>query len=314
VELIQTLATSSNKDVKDILDNITIWIVPMMNPDGNMFQVDDKIWPQRLNVQTWDPTAWGLLENFVAPFYYNQRYGVYGFDMNRDFNPNLDFVLNPNTKILPRGSSRDSGFLVTPEARTVTALFKELQPDAFIDLHMQYPTYAMGTEDNGMNTLQMLAVVLSGTSYTDKDGNTYTVHPEVLKLSKQMASLVYEKLTENGNSLWGNVGRYAPINYPGSALGAFQLNGTAITLFEFRGGSIFDNGQKGSGMLIAQCVEGLRIILMGFVTGEVYDIDPAIYDNVIPPSGPRVTNPHPNPQDSAALSVSDAEDISYDWD
>ena len=297
VELIQTLATSSNKDVLEILDKITIWIVPMLNPDGNMSEVDGKIWPKRRNTQTWDPTAWGLAANFVAPFYYGSTNGVFGFDLNRDFNPNLDFVLNPNTNILPRGSSSQSGFLVTPEARTVTALFKALQPDAFIDLHMQYPTYAMGTEDNGMNTLQMLAVVLRGTSYTDRDGNTYTVDSEVLKLSKQMASLVYLKLTENGNSPYGNIGRYAPINYPGSALGAFQLNGTAITLFEFRGGSIYDSGQKASGMLIAQCVEGLRIILMGFVTGEVYDIDPAIYDNVIPSSGPLVENPHPDPRD-----------------
>jgi hypothetical protein len=297
VELIQTLATSGNKDILDILDKETIWIVPMLNPDGNMFTLaDGTLWPQRLNVQTWTPTDWGLPADFVAPFYYGSRYGVYGFDLNRDFNPNLDFVLNPNTKNLPRGSSSQSGFFVAPESRTSAAIFKALTPNFFLDLHMQYPTYAQSTTDNGMNTLQMLAIATRDTGYTDKDGNVFPLDPEVLKLSKQAAALVYQGLTANGNSLWGNVEKYAPINYPGSALGAFQLNGSAITLFEFRGGSIYDNGQKGSGMLIAQCLEGIRIILTGFATGDVYNVDPAIYDNVIPSSGPRVTKPHPEPQ------------------
>jgi hypothetical protein len=310
VELIQTLATSGNKDVQDILDNITIWIVPMLNPDGNMFQVTGKLWPQRLNVQTWDPTEWGLPAGYVAPFYYGSRYGVYGFDLNRDFNPNLNFVLNPNTKNLPRGSSSQSGFFVAPESRTSAAIYKALQPHLFLDLHMQYPTYAQSATDNDMNTLQLLAIATKTTGYTDRDGHYFPLDPEVLKLSKQVCGLVYQGLTEKGNSPYGNIGRYAPINYPGSALGAFSLNGSAITLFEFRGGSIYDSGQKGSGLLIAECVEGIRIILMGFVTGEVYDIDPAIYDNVIPPSGPRVIKPHP---DDPSVS-DDPGDIDYDWD
>jgi len=144
VELAQTLATSGNKDVKDILDNLTVWIVPMMNPDGNMFEVDGKWWPQRLNNQTWDPAAFGLPADTLAPFYYGQRYGVYGYDMNRDFHPNLDFVLSPNVNHRPtatwRGSSRDAGFVVAPETRAVVALFKALRPKLFIDLHHQYPT------------------------------------------------------------------------------------------------------------------------------------------------------------------------------
>jgi hypothetical protein len=296
VELIQTLATSGNKDVLEILNRMTIWIIPMLNPSGVMFEVDGSRWPKRLNTQTWDPTEWGLPSGHVAPHYYGSRFGVYGYDLNRDFHPNLDFVLNPATNNKPRGSSRQAGFLVTPEARASAALFKALKPKAFIDLHHQYPTYAQGVDDNDMNTLQILGVVISGTSYTDLDGNLYTIAPEVLALSKQMNSLVYQELTENGNSHFGNITKYAPINYPGSALGAYQLNGAAIMLFEIRGGSIYDTGQKANGVFIKQTLNGLWAILMGFVTGEVYDIDPTFYDTEIPGSGPRIRNPHPNPQ------------------
>ena len=77
---------------------------------------------------------------------------------------------------------------------------------------MQYPTYAQSETDNGMNTLQMLAIATRDTGYTDKDGNVFPLDPEVLKLSKQAAALVYQGLTANGNSLWGNVEKYAPIN------------------------------------------------------------------------------------------------------
>lgn len=295
VELIQTLATSGNKEVLAMLDQLTIWIVPMLNPDGIMFEVDGNRWPQRLNVQTWDPTQWGLPTNTLAPHYYNQRFGVYGYDMNRDFHPNLDFVLNPVTLHRPtttwRGASSQAGFMVTPEVRASAALFIDLQPKLFIDLHHQYPTYAQSTTDNTMNTLQILAVVMSGNGYTDRDGNYYELDPEVQKLSKQVNSLVYQKLNEKGNSLFGNITKYAPINYPGSALGAFTLNGAAIMLYELRGGSIYDTGQKQNGMFVKQTYTGLYETLKAFVTGEVYEIDPNFYDDVIPRGGPRIRNP-----------------------
>jgi hypothetical protein len=297
VELIQTLATSGNKDVQAILDKLTIWIVPMMNPDGNMFEVDGKWWPRRRNIQTWDPAAFGLPADTLAPHYYRASDGVFGFDMNRDFNPNLDYVLSMATNHRPtttwRGNSAEAGFMVAPETRAVTALFKALRPKLFIDLHHQYPTYAQSATDNGMNTLQVLGVVMTNASYTDKDGNTYTVDPAVAKLSKQVNSLVYQKLTANGNSLYTNITKYGAINYPGSALGAFTLNGTAIMLYEVRGGSIYDTGQKSNGIYVKIMYDGVFETLKAFVTGEVYAVDPAFYDNVIPDSGPVITDPTP---------------------
>jgi hypothetical protein len=62
-------------------------------------------------------------------------------------------------------------------------------------------------------------------------------------------------------------------------------------LYEIRGGSIYDTGQKANGMFVKQTYDGLYETLKAFVTGEVYDIDPAFYDNEIPGSGPRIRNP-----------------------
>jgi predicted deacylase len=297
IELIKTLATSSNKDVLAMLKKLTIWIVPMQNPDGNMFEVDGNWWPQRLNVQTWDPAEFGLPADTLAPHYYSQRFGIFGYDMNRDFHPNLDFELSMATNHRPtetfRGNSRHAGFMVTPETRAAVTLFKTLRPKLFIDLHHQYPTYAQSPTDNSMNTLQILAVVMASGTYTDLDGNVYPLDPAVEKLSKQVNSLVYQKLTANGNAPTTNITKYGSVNLPGSALGAFTLNGAAIMLYEVRGGSIYDTGQKSSGLYVKQMYNGLYETLKAFVTGEVYSVDPTFYDTVILPSGPRITDPTP---------------------
>ncbi len=56
---------------------------------------------------------------------------------------------------------------------------------------------------------------MAGNGYTDRDGNDWPLDPEVQKLSKQVNSLVYQKLNRKGTSLFGNITKYAPINYPG---------------------------------------------------------------------------------------------------
>ncbi|WP_066304255.1 M14 family zinc carboxypeptidase [Bacillus sp. FJAT-29814] len=298
IDLIKTLATSGNKEVSEMLDKLTIWIVPMLNPDGVMFEVDGERWPQRLNAQNWTPEAWSLPANTLAPHYYGQRFGINGFDLNRDYHPNLNFKLNPETKHKPtptyRGASSQAGFMVAPETHASVSLFKALKPKLFIDLHHQYPTYAQSTEDNGMNSLQILAEVMSGKGYTDLDGKYYPLDPEVEKLSKQVNSLVYQKLTQKGNSPTTNITKYGAVNLPGTALGAFTLNGAAIMLYELRGGSIYDTGQKANGMFVKMVYDGLYETLKAFVTGEVYQVDPTFYDTDIMPAGPRIKNPHPS--------------------
>ena len=65
-----------------------------------------------------------------------------------------------------------------------------------------------------------------------------------------------------------------------------RLNGTAIMLYEVRTAR-----QKSNGMLTKQEIMGLMATLKGLANGSVYDVDPALYDD-IPPAGPRIGNPN----------------------
>jgi hypothetical protein len=70
-------------------------------------------------------------------WYYSN--GLQGFDVNRDFNPDVDY--KPTSADLP-GSSSGKGYYITPEARTVGELYRGLEQefgrvDVFVDQHGQ---------------------------------------------------------------------------------------------------------------------------------------------------------------------------------
>jgi hypothetical protein len=276
--LMQHLATSSNPEVLNILDKLTVWFIPRLNPDGGSHTVNGELRPRRQNHQYWTPEEWGLPAGTRAPWYYSSRINPPGYDINRDFTPDLDFVLGPEDAALLPGRSSDPGFFVTPEARASRDVYKSLNPDVFIDHHHR-GSNTISETDNNLCTLQVIAVVTVGTP-------DYPLDPEVLRLSKQINAFVYMKLNERGESPFGGITRYPDVELPGTALGSFALNGSAIMLYEVR-----SVAQKSSGMLIQQSVLGLTETLKGLADGSVYAVDPTIYD-LIPPDGPRISDPH----------------------
>lgn len=278
VFLIQHFATSSSPEYLNVLDKLTIWFVPRLNPDGAAHEVNGELRPRRQNHQNWTPGEWGLPDDAPAPWYWSRRSNPPGYDINRDFSPDLDFVLSPVTGHLLPGRSRDPGFFVTSEARAVRDLYKELQPDVFIDLHHR-GSNTVSEDDNSLCTLQVIAEVTMGTP-------EYPLDPEVHKLSKQINAFVYQVLNEKGESPFGGITRYPDVELPGTALGSFTLNGSAIMLYEVR-----SVAQKSSGMLIRQSVLGILETFKGLADGSVYDVDPDLYDQ-IPPAGPRISNPN----------------------
>ena len=278
VELIKQLAASGNPDIRMILEKLTIWIVPRLNVEGASYEVDGELVQRRQNSQPWTPEEWGLPSDAPAPWYYRSRTPP-GYDINRDSNPDLDFELGPaNAHLLP-GTSALPGFFVTPEARMMRDIYKELQPDVFIDLHHR-GTNLVSEEDISMCTLQILAQVV------DLGRPDYPLDPAVLDFSKQINAYVYQTLLEKGNSPFTGIQRYPHVNLPGTTLGAFSLNGSAIMLYEVRSA-----GLKSNGLLTKQIIIGLTATLKGLADGSVYDVDPADYDE-IPPAGPRIGNPH----------------------
>ncbi|MET3698397.1 zinc carboxypeptidase [Bacillus oleivorans] len=307
IDIIQKLS-SGGKEVNDILDKVSIWIMPRINPEGADNQYEDSWYPTRYTHQTWDPLKIELPEGTEAPWYYNEDgseraqnnngrivYGIPGYDQNRDYNPNLDFKIEDLNKaevanFLNNPSTNNSnfgGFYVTAEARTVTSVFKEFQPDVYVDVHHR-GFNTVSDEDDRSVPVQLAAVVATD-SYTDPfTGKQYEVDEEALKLGKQVNALSYLTL-QRGFSHFGAIQKYPDVNLPGTALGAFALNDAAIMLIEIKGQSQ-TLGQKQSGMLKETVKAPLYEVFKGLADGSIHTIDPQIYDD-IPPSSNRISDP-----------------------
>jgi len=317
VNLIEYLAMSNNPQDKMILDEVTVWFVPMINPDGaTLFEVEFgegeslSQCMSRGNIQLWTPEEWGLDPDTPAPWYYRLDWfrREYGYDVNRDAHPHLDFDLNKHADQHSPADPEanvgwEPGFYVTPEARALASVFKELQPDLYVNHHHRY-TDLVSEEDNRMCTLQICGQIVpldrEDTIIDDGVEYTYSLTEESLELSKQVNALVYQKL-QRGNSPFGAITKFPVVHepgeyvwfeggLPGTTLGSFSMNDAAIMLYEVRGQQhpYGHTGQKASGLYISQSYTGLYETLLGFATGEVYEIDPDFYDEEIPPAGPRV--------------------------
>ncbi|SOC41427.1 M14 family zinc carboxypeptidase [Ureibacillus acetophenoni] len=306
IDLIQKLS-SNGQEVNEILDKVSIWIMPRINPEGADNLYEGKWYPTRYTHQTWLPENIGLPADTVAPWYYNKDgseraqnnegrvvYGIPGYDQNRDYNPNLDFrVENHNLDEVASflnsrttNNSRYGGFYVTAEARTVTSVFQEFQPDVFVDVHHR-GFNTVSDEDNRSVPVQFAAVVAE--PYTDPfTGKQYEVDEDVLTLAKQVNALSALTL-QKGNSHFGAVQKYPNVNLPGTALGAFALNDTSIMLIEIKGQSQ-TLGQKQSGMLKETVTQPLMAVFKGLADGSIHEVDTKVYDEI-----PESANPIKDP-------------------
>ncbi|WP_186328743.1 M14 family zinc carboxypeptidase [Bacillus sp. X1(2014)] len=306
IDIIQKLS-SGGQEINEILDKVSIWIMPRINPEGSDNTFEGKWYPTRYTHQTWLPENISLPVGTLAPWYYNSVgdergqtndgrvvYGIPGYDQNRDYNPNLDFrvekedpaevaaFLNNRTT----NNSNYGGFYVTAEARTVTSVFKEFKPDVYVDVHHR-GFNTLSDEDNRSVPVQVAAVVAD--PYTDPfSGKHYEVDEDVLKLGKQVNALANLAL-QRGNSQYGAVQKYPDVNLPGTALGAFALNDAAIMLIEIKGQSQ-TLGQKQAGMLKETVKVPLFEVFKGLADGSIHDVDTAIYD-AIPESTNRIEDP-----------------------
>ncbi|RHW43543.1 hypothetical protein D1B31_02505 [Neobacillus notoginsengisoli] len=306
IDIIQKLSSNS-AEVNNILKNVSIWIMPRINPEGSDNLYQEKWYPTRYTHQTWLPANIQLPENTRAPWYYNSDgseraqnnngrvvYGIPGYDQNRDYNPNLDFRIENYDKttianFLNNRSTNNSnygGFFVTAEARTVSGVFKEFRPDVFVDVHHR-GFNTVSDEDNRSVPMQLAAVVAD--PYTDPfTGQQYEVDADVLKLGKRVNALAAQSL-QRGFSHFGAVQKYPKVNLPGTALGTFALNDAAIMLMEIKGQSQ-TLGQKQAGMLKETVKAPLYDLFKALADGSIHNVDPAVYD-AIPESSNRISDP-----------------------
>lgn len=158
---LQRLATGDADAVERVLDELTLTVVPQVNPDGAMYHADtdgdgnrDERLSRRFNTQEFREG-----DARHEPYYYHDPDdGPPGYDLNRDFSVRTDFDATPgvddeadwwseSTTDGETGWALDlpyeghtltkSGLRLGPETRAVTESFLEAEPDYAITHHHQ---------------------------------------------------------------------------------------------------------------------------------------------------------------------------------
>lgn len=282
LNIIKQIGSSNSPEMRQLREELTIVAMPMINPDATELN-------RRGNDLTWDEVVaqFPQLES-VTPtwnyYTYTNQYWDYastpGFDVNRDFNPDLDYT--PQPEDFP-GSSAEPGWFITPEAQTVRDVYKDLQSqfgtvDVFIDLHHQGEYVIEGTDDPVTLSLSGVFVPNPNT----EEGAKYSEYADQYNVdfSKQLNVAAYDALQQMGNSPFGNISLYPQdLDLPGTALGSFALNGSGTVIFEVAG-QTQSFGQKKMGLLTKAIETGLYGILDGVATEEVYELDVEDYDDI----------------------------------
>lgn len=283
LSLLKTL-TKNTPEAQKLREQVTFVAVPMMNPDAS--ELD-----RRGNERSWEEVVsdFPQLEGAPSPWNYYQRTlqgddysAAPGFDVNRDFNPNLDYV--PRAEDFP-GSSGEPGWFIHPESQAMRDLYIDLSDefgtvDTFVDLHHQGPCYEAG------DTGKQVTLSLSG-KFIEIDRHPDYAENYRIDYSKQLVLAAEDSLSSRGNSPFGTISLYdQKVDLPGTALGSFALNGSGTVLFEVRG-QTQSWGAKKKGQLVTAVESGLRGIIDSVADGSVDSYDPEAYDNIPETTYPR---------------------------
>ena len=274
--IVEKLGSSNDAETQRTLEEVTLIAMPMVNPDGGELN-------RRTNVLSWDEVErlHPQLEGSVPAWYYRTGNGgtdLPGFDLNRDFNPDLDYV--PQPEDLP-GRQVDAGFFLAPESQAIRDVYVDLRAefgevDAVVDLHHMGPCDVQtGGEQDGKH----ISVALDYPPLGVNDGAAYKEGWPLLDQdkSRRYALAVADGIKDSygSQSPLAAVGRYfhpEDREYAGQGRSAFALNGSATVLFEVRGQSN-TFGQKMKGMLVKTVQTGLESLIDSMATGEVDTLD-----------------------------------------
>lgn len=259
---------SNTPEARQIREEVTIVGIPRLNVDGGEHDT-------RQNAMSWDDVVADFPQLAGVRPAWNYRASVPGFDVNRDFHPDLDYV--PQPEDFP-GNSADTGWYITPEAQTSRDVYRALEQefgtvDYFVDLHNQWSCYKQAGTDN-MSTLSISGRFIDNPAeFGDWPKFDYDA-------SRRANVAVYEALQGQGNSAYGHLTLYPQdTNLPGTALGSFALRGSATVLFETSSQTQYD-GSKRNGMLTKQVEIGLKGLIDAVADGSIDSINPADYEEI----------------------------------
>ena len=275
--LLRTLGSSNSPEAEALREGVTIVAVPKFNPDGAELN-------RRQNDFPWDEVTqvFPQFQGFDPPYYYSN--GARGFDLNRDFNADLDY--EPQPADIPTDETQP-GLYLTNESRALRDLYVDLRAefgevDGYVDLHH------MGPCSQQNDTGQYVTVALDFPPLgSEALGNPRYADWPLLDQDKSRryalaAALGLQEYAGQGNAetspFFGGVSRYThqqiadgysfDRNFAGQARSAFGLNGTGTVLFEVRGQSD-DWGQKQLGQLVQVVLAGVFGIAERMADGSI---------------------------------------------
>ena len=261
LKILKTLVTSGSTSVEEALSEMTIMIIPSLNPDGREL---------------------------------NQRRTVGGVDLNRDWG---DPILREQIQNAWGFPYKPYAAWQAIESENSWYAWAEFKPHYLIDIHHQGIYYV----DDDTNATSHISLGKSGAYAGGGDAFYATfVDPDVLAAARQMTMVGYDALLKLGNvnpTLYP-VGVTDPTKspkVPGSPGGASELGcrgplgedaewASAALLIELRG-SI---GQKSCGKIINMASVAVWAIIDSIASGEIAEVDPdRVYD--IPNRGDRIS-------------------------
>ncbi|MEK3808517.1 M14 family zinc carboxypeptidase [Bacillus sp. FSL H8-0547] len=282
LNILQKIGSSNSEAAKKIREEMTIVAIPMMNADASELdrRGNDLSWSEvteRFPQLSSAAPSW----NYYTRVLQGDDYGANpGFDVNRDFHPDLDYV--PAASDFP-GASNKPGWYITPEAQTVRDVYKDLMAefgkvDVFMDMHHQGFPYVGDTGE--VATMSISAQFVPDPATPEGEKYAQYANGYDYDFSRQLNVAVYDALQAKGDSVFTNISLYQQdLDLPGTALGSFALNGSGTVLFEVKG-QTQNFGQKQKGMLVKTVETGLMGVINGVTDGTVYSLDPEKYEEI----------------------------------
>jgi hypothetical protein len=323
LKVLRELAHGTSRQVDAILDELTLTIVPRVNPDGAVFEYDvdddgrDEMVGRRTNTQEWSPG-----DSEYEPYYhYASPPGTRpGYDMNRDFN------VRPPDEFDPREDDQESwwdetsymhmpyqgytlaasGLRLTPEVRAVTESYLDADPDIAITHHHQGANLKPGTGDGNKPPRQVILSVMGAYGPAYRDRSPFfppsadvpleaAVNPfldeETSTRSIRLNALVANALAERGNSVFDAVTRYGYFPLWGSYLDALCPNTDAAGMLYEVSYQTDMRGQQALGRMMQASKVGFLASFEALAAGTLAEVDVEDYFSV-PLSGPSIGNPH----------------------
>lgn len=323
LKLLQQLAQGNGQTVETILDELTLTVVPRVNPDGALFEYDvdddgtDEWVGRRTNTQPWTEA-----DSRYEPYYHYTfpADARPGYDMNRDFNvlPPSEFGAENTTDdqwVVSDGDGyldmeyegytlRSSGLRLSPEVQAVTRSYLDADPDYAITHHHQgqYLVPDSGDGNKPPKQTELSVMPAYGPAYrerspfNDPDAPVeQIVDPFIDEATStesiQMNVLVANTLAERGDSVFDSVTRYGYYPLWGSYLDTVcPTTGAAGMLYE-TSYQTDTRGQQALGRMMQSTKVGFMTTFEALADGSLGDVNVDDYFD-LPLHGEYLSNPH----------------------